>query len=67
MWEAKSIVAAINSIHANPVRRGLCKRAIDWPWSSARRLLMDGSLEEIPRLSRFDQTHLEFDSAFHDP
>jgi hypothetical protein len=23
-------------IHHNPVRRGLCKRAIDWEWSSAR-------------------------------
>ncbi len=25
----------INYIHANPVRRGLCERSIDWDWSSA--------------------------------
>ena len=23
-------------IHNNPVRRGLCRRAVDWKWSSAR-------------------------------
>jgi putative transposase len=26
----------IDYIHLNPVRRGLVKKAIDWPWSSAR-------------------------------
>jgi putative transposase len=28
--------AAIEYIHANPVRRGLVARAEDWQWSSAR-------------------------------
>ena len=28
--------AAIEYIHANPVRRGLVARAEDWEWSSAR-------------------------------
>jgi putative transposase len=28
--------AAIDYIHANPVRRGLVARAEDWEWSSAR-------------------------------
>lgn len=33
---ASAIDAAIDYIHLNPVRRGLCARAIDWRWSSAR-------------------------------
>jgi putative transposase len=31
-----AIEAAINCIHLNPVRRGLCESATDWKWSSAR-------------------------------
>jgi hypothetical protein len=31
-----AVLAAIDYIHLNPVRRGLCERAIDWRWSSAR-------------------------------
>jgi putative transposase len=30
------VLAAIDYIHLNPVRRGLVERAIDWQWSSAR-------------------------------
>jgi putative transposase len=30
LWEK------IEYMHANPVRRGLATRTIDWPWSSAR-------------------------------
>ena len=30
-----TIWAAIDYFHLNPVRRSLCVRAIDWPWSSA--------------------------------
>jgi putative transposase len=60
--EPKSIVAAIEYIHANPVRRGLCGRAVDWPWSSAARLLTDGDLNETPRLSRFDETLMMVDT-----
>jgi putative transposase len=30
-----AVVAAIEYIHLNPVRRGLCERAVDWRWSSA--------------------------------
>jgi putative transposase len=40
----KAIMLAIDSIHNNPVRRDLCRRAVDWNWSSARHdLLPDGS------------------------
>ena len=32
----KAILSSIDYIHTNPVDRGLCKRAADWKWSSAR-------------------------------
>ena len=33
--EPKTLLAMIEYIHANPVRRGLVKHAEDWKWSSA--------------------------------
>jgi putative transposase len=33
---SSAIVAAIDYIHRNPVRRGLVERARDWKWSSCR-------------------------------
>jgi putative transposase len=35
-----AVLAAIDYIHLNPVRRGLCDRAIGWKWSSARAFLL---------------------------
>ena len=32
----ETVLAAIDYIHLNPVRRGLVARAADWQWSSAR-------------------------------
>ena len=32
----KAARAAIETIHNNPVRRGLADSPTDWPWSSAR-------------------------------
>jgi putative transposase len=61
LTEPRAIVAAIEYLHANPARRGLCRRAIDWPWSSARRLVNDGPLDELPRLSRFDESLLRIE------
>ena len=52
--QTKSIELAINYIHENPVRRGLCQRAIDWEWSSARELLVEASSRPSPRVTRFD-------------
>jgi len=37
-----TILKAIDYIHANPVRRGLCRRPVDWRWSSARWFASDG-------------------------
>jgi putative transposase len=33
-WDA--LVVAADYIHANPVRRGLCRTAAEWKWSSFR-------------------------------
>ena len=33
---SRTLQSIIDYIHANPVRRGLVERAIDWEWSSAR-------------------------------
>ena len=32
----KGVMASIEYLHLNPVRRRLCKSALDWRWSSAR-------------------------------
>ena len=38
-----SVTAAIDYVHLNPVRRGLCKSAQDWRWSSARWYVSEGA------------------------
>ncbi|MBI2480936.1 MAG: transposase [Planctomycetia bacterium] len=49
-----SVMAAIDYIHLNPVRRGLVKQAGLWRWSSARWHLSDGQDVDpcLPRLHR---------------
>jgi putative transposase len=49
----RAILAAIDYLHANPVRRGLCGRAADWRWSSARWYESDGQEVDasLPRLT----------------
>jgi putative transposase len=36
IMEISTLIKAIDYIHANPVRRGLVGRPVDWEWSSAR-------------------------------
>jgi len=36
LFSTKAIHAAIDYLHTNPVRRGLCENELDYPWSSAR-------------------------------
>lgn len=64
LTEARTIIASIEYIHQNPVRRGLCARAVDWPWSSASRLLLDdiAALQVSPRLHRYDVESGQLDS-----
>ena len=46
--------ASIEYIHNNPVKRGLCRRAEDYPWSSASQWLVPGGdvPEWVPRAQR---------------
>ncbi|MEX2188603.1 MAG: transposase [Pirellulales bacterium] len=51
----RTIQAAIDYVHENPVRRSLCQRATDWRWSSARLFLeptpeVDDALPPIHKL-----------------
>ena len=41
--EPETALKVIDYIHENPTRRGLCERAVDWQWSSARRFLLPES------------------------
>ena len=58
LTEPKTVWAEIAYIHANPVRRCLCERPIDWPWSSAREYEFPGTgllrlnLDSLPRTDR---------------
>ncbi|MEO2033845.1 MAG: transposase [Planctomycetaceae bacterium] len=56
---AASISAAMDYIHLNPVRRGLCRESVDWKWSSARFILRDEVDEDLPRLHKVDWQLLE--------
>ena len=36
IFSAEAISSSIDYIHTNPVKRGLCRNAVDYKWSSAR-------------------------------
>ncbi len=36
LFSPDAITASLEYIHNNPVSRGVCRRAVDWKWSSAR-------------------------------
>jgi putative transposase len=44
-----TVLAAIDYLHHNPVRRGLVQKAVDWKWSSTRYYLVDPP-QQYPRL-----------------
>ena len=46
----QALIAALNYIHMNPVKRGLCERPEDWRWSSARYYLLDPPGQQFPGL-----------------
>jgi putative transposase len=56
--EPKAVWQTLDYIHANPVRRNLCKYAVDWPWSSALEWQQPGT--GLPRVDResFPRTEL---------
>jgi putative transposase len=49
----ETVQASINYIHENPVKRKLCRRAVDWRWSSARHYFPTPGLPPVasPRLT----------------
>ena len=54
LFSPKAIEASIDYIHENPVKRGLCQRATDWKWSSAR-FYSSGTIDhDLPTLMRPD-------------
>ena len=54
LTEPSTILAAVEYVHENPVRRGLVQQAIDWKWSSARWYVDPSSPPEpmLPTLHR---------------
>jgi putative transposase len=53
LTNSRSILAAIDYLHANPVRRRLCEHASQWRWSSAHWYETDGETTDpaLPRLA----------------
>jgi putative transposase len=53
LFSPQAIAAALNYLHANPVKRGLCERAIDWKWSSAKLYICDSPTLDpnLPRVA----------------
>ena len=45
-----ALKASLNYIHMNPVRRGLCEKPTDWPWSSARYYMLEPPRQQFPDL-----------------
>ena len=54
IFSAQAVEASINYLHENPVKRGLCKRAVDWKWSSARFHESGTKNDDLPKLTRPD-------------
>ncbi|WP_261361094.1 transposase [Aeoliella straminimaris] len=52
LFSAQAIEASIDDIHMNPVKRGLCKRATDRKWSSARYYLENIVDPALPPLTK---------------
>jgi putative transposase len=41
MTQVSTVLASIDYLHNNPVRRGFVEHAVDWKWSSARYYVVD--------------------------
>ena len=50
LFSADAISSSLEYIHNNPVSRGLCRRAVDWKWSSARYYLDVPPRQQSPKL-----------------
>ncbi len=68
IFSAAALSASIDYIHHNPVKRGLCVRATDWKWSSARFQLQGHRDADLPPLVRpethwFDRSGTQIDQG----
>jgi putative transposase len=54
LFSPAAIAASIDYIHLNPVKRGLCEKAIDFKWSSARFHLAGITDVRLPSLTKPD-------------
>ena len=55
----EAVLASIDCIHLNPVKRGLCQRTRDWRWSSVRFYESGGAIVD-PALPRLTMLPAEF-------
>jgi putative transposase len=46
LTEASTVLSAVDYLHFNPIRRGLCDAAIGWRWSSARHYAGEGAVDD---------------------
>lgn len=54
LYTPAAVLASLDYLHTNPVKRGLCERACDWKWSSARYYLSDPPRQQFPDLPYID-------------
>jgi putative transposase len=59
LFSRKAIESSIDYIHNNPVKRGLCQKATDWKWSSARFFHLDPPCQQFPELPRLHKIRPE--------
>ncbi len=52
LFSSEAITASLEYIHNNPVSRELCRRAVEWKWSSARYYLDVPPRQQHPGLPR---------------
>jgi putative transposase len=50
LYSSEAISSSLEYIHGNPVKRGLCRCAMDWKWSSARYFLDVPARQQHPHL-----------------
>ena len=63
LFSQEGISASIDYIHTNPVKRGLCQRAIDFKWSSAKFHLQNVIDSDLPIISRLDPEYFHSSGA----
>ncbi len=59
LFSLKAIQGSIDYIHRNPVERKLCRRAVDYRWSSARYYLAEPAKQQFPGLPTVHSLHAE--------